>query len=268
MFAPLLTTSYQKSTGGKIYAATTDIYSPSYASGIETLLPSTTPIDTLFAEGLLPQTALFDKSTPVVTVPGNALESAELTALLAYPTDSSNPDTPLFDLGFGSPSYLIINDYRVQYIEDAAQDPDGAVPVLQAGAPLAAREPTQILRKTIYQNDLRNGGWAPTSPTLLCGGDQDPTVFFSVNTQIMQAFWSSLPAGLVTVLDVGAAPSGAFAEIQGGFQASQAALLAFYESAAGGSYPAADAENLVVENYHTNVAPFCMVAASSFFSNF
>jgi pimeloyl-ACP methyl ester carboxylesterase len=267
VFSPLLTTSYQKSTGGLIYSATTDIYSPTYATGIETLLPSTTPIDTIFAEGLLPSTFLFDITTPVVTVPGDAALSAELTAVLAYPSNKANPDTPLFDLGFGNP-YLINNSYRVEYIEDAAENPDGAVPTLQAGAPLAAHEPMQILRKTIYQNDLRNGGWAPASPTLLCGGDQDPTVFFSVNTLTMQAFWSALPAGLVTVLDLDGTPSGAFAEIQGGFQASQAALLAYYESAAGGSQSAADAENLIVQNYHTNVAPFCVVAASSFFGNF
>ena len=41
---------------------------------------------------------------------------------------------------------------------------------------------------------------------LMCGGDQDPTVFFSVNTLTMQAFWAGLPAGLVTVLDVNGAP--------------------------------------------------------------
>src|SRR6202035_5558201 len=63
-FAPLITTSYQKAYGD-IYAATTDIYEPQYATGIDTLLPSTTPIDTLFAEGKLPEFALFDSSTPV-----------------------------------------------------------------------------------------------------------------------------------------------------------------------------------------------------------
>jgi hypothetical protein len=265
-FTPLLSTSYQQAYGN-IYTATTDIYSPTYANGIATLLPSTTPIDTLFAEGLLPETAEFDSTTPVVSIPGESVLSAELTAALAVPSNASNPDTPLFDLGFGSP-YLITNAYRVSYAVDAALDPDGALPTPKAGVPLAAAAPTQTLRLAFYNNDLRNGAWAPKSPTLLCGGDRDPTVFFSVNTQTMAAFWSALPAGLITVLDVNGTPSGPFAAIQTGFIDSQTELLAYYQSAAGGSLSLAAAEEEVVENYHTNVAPFCALAARAFFSQF
>ena len=80
---------------------------------------------------------------------------------------------------------------------------------------------------------------------------------------------ASPAAPLITVLDVNAAPSGGpFAEIQAGFIASQAQLLAFYESPAGGGLSPAAAEQLVVQGYHTNVAPFCAVAARSFFNNF
>jgi pimeloyl-ACP methyl ester carboxylesterase len=266
VFAPLLTTSYQKAYGN-IYSATTDVYSTTYATGIETLLPSTTPIDTIFSEGLLPETAIFDSTTPVVSIPGQPVLSAELTVALQEPSNPLNPDTSLFDLGFGSP-YLINNDYRVSYAVDAATNPDGALPTPKAGAPLAAAAPTQTFRLALYKNDLRNGDWAPKSPTLLCGGDLDPTVFYSVNTETMQAFWSKLPAGLLTVLDVNGTPSGPFAAIQTGFVASQAALLAYYESAAGGSLsPLAAAEELV-ENYHVNVAPFCALAARSFFGQF
>jgi hypothetical protein len=124
------------------------------------------------------------------------------------------------------------------------------------------------LRLAFYKNDLRNGDWAPNSPTLLCGGDQDPTVFFKVNTQTMAAFWSGLPAGLVTVLDVNATPAGPFAPIQAGFQGSQAQQLAFYLSAAGGSLSPAQAQQAIVEGYHTAVAPFCALGARSFFSQF
>src|ERR1700688_4633732 len=56
VFGPLLTTSYQHAYGN-IYAAPADLYSSTYASGIDTLLPSITPLDTLFADGKLPQTA-------------------------------------------------------------------------------------------------------------------------------------------------------------------------------------------------------------------
>src|SRR5450755_3383044 len=48
VFGPLLTTSYQHAYGN-IYSAPTDIYNATYASGIETVLPSATPIATLFA---------------------------------------------------------------------------------------------------------------------------------------------------------------------------------------------------------------------------
>jgi len=271
VFAPLVSTSYQKAYGN-IYATPGDLYSATYAAGIETLLPSDMPLDTIFTQGLLPQTALFDSTTPVVTVPGNAMLSAELTALLSVPGSPGyplppTPQTPLFAAGFGSP-YLVNNSYRVSYALDAASNPDGALPTTpRAGAPLAATAPTQPLRLAFYKNDLRNGSWAPSSPTLLCGGDQDPTVFFSVNTGTMAAFWSSLvQGGLITVLDVNATPGGPFASLQTGFQDSQAALLLYYESAAGGSLSPAAAEQLIVEGYHGAVAPFCAAAARAFFS--
>lgn len=270
VFAPLLSTSYQKAYGN-IYAAPSDLYSATYATGIETLLPSDMPLDAIFTKGLLPQTALFDSTTPVVTVPGNALLSAELTALLSVPGSPGYPlpptaQTPLFAAGFGSP-FLINNSYRVAYALDAASNPDGAVPAPSAGVPLAAAAPAQPLRLAFYKNDLRNGSWAPSSPTLLCGGDQDPTVFYSVNTGTMAAFWGPLvQAGLITVLDVNATPGGAFAPLQAGFQEAQAAQLLYYESAAGGGLSPAAALQLIVEGYHGAVAPFCAAAARAFFS--
>jgi hypothetical protein len=269
-FSPLLTTSYQKAYGN-IYSAPSDVYSATYANGIETLLPSDTAIDTIFSTGLLPETALFDSTTPVVSIAGNAALSAELTALLSVPGSANYPlpptaQTPLFALGFGSP-YLINNSYRVSYALDAASNPDGAVPTPSAGVPLAAAVPVQTLRQAFYKNDLRNGAWAPNSPTLLCGGDADPTVYFSVNTETMAAFWSPLvQAGLITVLDVNATPAGPFATVQTAFQASQTATLAYYQTPAGGALSLAAAEQAIVENYHTSVAPFCTAAARAFFS--
>ncbi len=104
---------------------------------------------------------------------------------------------------------------------------------------------------------------------MLCGGALDPTVFFSVDTGTMATFWSAeVQAGLVTVLDVNGTPGGPFAPIQAGFQASQAALLAFYESSAGGGLTAGAAAVQVEEAYHTSVAPFCSLAARSFFAQF
>ena len=59
---------------------------------------------------------------------------------------------------------------------------------------------------------------------------------------------------------------GPFAAVQTGFQESQAAQLAFYESAAGGSLTPAAAQQLIVQGYHGAVAPFCTAAARAFFS--
>jgi hypothetical protein len=265
VFGPLLTTSYQHAYGN-IYSAPTDIYSATYATGIETLLPSITPIATLFADGKLPPTALFNSTTPT-TLGGQPLPPP-LPQFLAVPiVDPNIPVTALFAAGFGSP-YLLLNDFRASYAVDVLTDPDGAVPTPSAGVPLAAKPPTQTFRLALYTNDLRNGNWHPNSPTLLCGGGQDPTVFFDINTRTMAAFWSALPAGLVTVLDVNGAPSGLFAPIQEAFVASQDSLLAFYMSAAGGGLTLGEAEQQLVQGYHGAVAPFCAVAARSFFANF
>lgn len=271
VYFPLVTTSYQHAYGD-IYTTTTDIYSATYATGIDTLLPSATPIDTIFQQGLLPETALFDSTTPTVTVPGNAALSAALTAALAAPAPNSSPQAPLFDLGFGSP-YLVNNSLRVDWALDAAADPDGEdspLTGMAASPALAAAPPTYPLRNAFYLNDMRYGSWAPTVPTLLCGGDQDPEVFYSVNTGTMVAFWSGLPAGLITELDVGLypPPPGPFAAIQTAFYNAGVTELAFLESAAGGGLSPAAAQQQLIEGYHDSVAPFCTLAARSFFSKF
>ena len=279
LFAPLLTTSYQHEYGD-IYSTPSDVYSATYATGIDTLLPSNTPYTTLFTGGLLPESALFDSTTPTQADTGG---NAELAAALAIPPTFLLPtsaSTPIFQAGFGNP-YLINNSYRIAYAADALTNPDPGL--VGAGVTRVATPPTQPLRLAFYNNDLRTN-WAPNSPTLLCGGDADPTVFFPVNTQIMQAYWSTLPAGLITVLDINATPSGPFAPLQGAYQAINALpsasnpqggsafqmYVAFYESAAGGSLPApqaeAAAEEQVVEGTHSAEAPFCTEAAFQFFA--
>jgi hypothetical protein len=264
-FAPLLVASYQHAYLN-IDSTANPVFSSTYA-GAETLLPSATPIGTIFEENLLPETALFDSTTPVVSIPGETALSAELTATLRVPPTPGLPlsaQTPIFQLGFGNP-YLVNNAYRVSYAEDAAAHPDGAVPTPMAGVPRAAVEPTQGLRQDFYVNDMRSG-WYPKVPTLLCGGDQDPTVFFSVNTGTMAAYWSTLPAGALTVLDVDGAPGGAFEDLQLAFQASEAAELVYLQAADGLSL--AEAQVQVIEGYHTAVAPFCAAGARAFFSQF
>ncbi|HEY3786407.1 MAG TPA: prolyl oligopeptidase family serine peptidase [Steroidobacteraceae bacterium] len=240
IFAPLILTSYQEAYQN-IYSAPTDAYEATFATEAPFLLPSDTPIDTLFQQGKLPESALFDSMTP-------ATGNAPLDAALAVPSN------PIFASGFGQPN-LLTNSFRVSYALDALANPDGAVPTPKPGVPLAASAHNP-LRMAFKLNDMRS--WIPQNPMLLCGGDQDPTVFFSVNTGTMQAFWSALPPGVITVLDVNAAPGAndPFAAVQVGFQQQLAALLA-----SGG--PAA-----VVQAYHSAVAPFCTVAARAYFSQF
>lgn len=249
IFTPLLATSFQKSYGN-IYTATTDMFEAAYAGTIEGLLPSTTPIDQLLTGGKLPQLQLF-KDTVWAT--GNA----QLDATLDVPAN------PLFALGFG-PNNLVKDSYRLGYIMDALAHPDGAVPTQTNLVPAAA--PANTLRQAFVMNDLRS--WVPTAPVFMCGGHQDPVVFFSVNTQVMQAFWTFVapPASpaLVSVLDVNSAitgPNDPFLLAKGGFAQAEAAI----DAAAGGG---AAGQQARTQSYHTTVAPFCSAAARGFFSQF
>jgi hypothetical protein len=260
VFAPLTRTSYEKAYGN-LHHTSAEVFSATYATGIDTLLPSMTPIGTLFQEGKLPQTALFDSTTPTSTT-GIAALDAQADALLALP--ASPPYTPslaaLFDLGFGSPN-LILNSYRVDYVDDALINPDQAEMTLLGGGTLdesdvaLATTSTLGLRTDLALNDMRTGGWAPEEPMLLCGGDQDPTVFFQ-NTAIMAAEWTPyVQGGLVTILDLNGTPQAGnpFAPLQVGLQQTEAQLVAANGSAA-------------IASFHTTEAPFCLVAARGFFA--
>lgn len=251
VFAPLLTTSYQKSYGN-IYSTTTDIYESAYAASIENLLPSTTALSSLFNSGLLPQRALFHNTNWTGT-----LNNPTLEATLNVPADS------LFSLGFGS-NNLIKDTYRLSYVLDAMAHPDGLVPSVTTMT--TATAPANPLRTAFKLNDLRN--WTPTSPVLLCGGDQDPTVFFPINTGGMMAYWTYVapPASpqLVTELDLETAISfnDPFAIAKAGFSQAKATLSA--QSGGGTS-----GQQAVIQAYHgALVLPFCAVAARGFFSQF
>jgi len=259
VFGPLLTTSYQKAYSN-IYSLTTDIYSTAYATGIETLLPSLTPVATLFQQNKLPQTAFFNSVAP--TTGG---QNALLDALFPTITPPTTPaaQAPLFALGFSASNYLINNNYRLAYVADAATNPDGAVPTAVSGVP--ATSPANTLRRAFKTNDMRN--WVPKASVLLCGGHSDPTVYYNVNTQVMQAFWGKqtwiapVPLQVVDV-DGGSSPVGT---LQLGFaQAEQATATAAVQAGAtdGGT-------SAVTQAYHgTLVPPFCSAAARTFFSQF
>jgi poly(3-hydroxybutyrate) depolymerase len=260
VFAPLITTSYQHAYDN-VYSQPSDVYSSTYAGDIATLLPSPIPLTTLFSTGKLPEAALFDSTTPISST-GVAQIDAAADALLAEPASPpySPSEAALFDAGFGTP-YLINNTYRVQYVDDAIENPDEAAMTVIHGGTLdpsdiaLATAPTIGLREDFKLNDMRNGGWAPEEPMLMCGADQDPTVFFEVDTGTMAAEWSAqVQAGLVSVLDLDATPSGPYAPLQQGFQSTYAALVS------------AEGASTAIQSFHGTEAPFCMVAARDFFA--
>ena len=244
VFTPLLAASFQKAYGN-IYAQPSDMFEAAYATGIDTLLPSATPLDALFEQGRLPQTQLFSSTPPAPDFVG------------ITPPTQPPALAQLFALGFGS-NNLVKNSARLAYLQDAIANPDGAVPRFTTGAQAAA--PRHPLRQAFKANDLRN--WAPQRPVLLCGGNADPTVFYGANTTLMQGLWTApsplaLPAGRLTVLDVDSASGGAadpFAAVKAGFAQAKAGV-----AAQGGA-------NAVVQAYHGSlVPPFCNVAARAFF---
>jgi len=241
----LLTSGYQHSYGN-LYSTPTDMFASAYASNIGTLLPSTMTITQIETEGLLPS-ALFSSTPPAPQYA--ALTPATAPASLAV----------VFAQGFGDP-YLIINDYRLAYLQDEQAHPDGGFPTTTNGLPPTS--PGNTLRQDLLKNDLRN--WTPKAPTLLCAGDQDPEVFY-FNTQLMQSYWTkNSPSAPVTVVDIDSSPANndPYAIEKEAFKAAVTAVEV--AAVAGG---ATDGGHVaVLTDYHAQlVAPFCLAVVKSFF---
>jgi len=243
----LLVNGYQNAYGN-IYSAPTDIFATPYAGDIAGLLPSTTPISTLYSEGLLPDNTLFSSTPP-------AAQYASIT-----PATTPSDLATVFAMGFASTDYLVLNSYRLAYLQDEQANPDGGFPTTTTGLPAAS--PTNTLRQDLKTNDLRN--WTPTMPTLLCGGDEDPEVFF-FNTQLMQAYWAkNAPSAPATVLDIASAPNAndPYTDEKDAFTAAVTAVEV--AAIAGGATDGGQAA--VLADYHAQLLPpFCLAAVKSFF---
>jgi hypothetical protein len=243
----LLANGYQNAYGN-LYSEPTEIFASPYANDIAGLLPSTTPISTLYSENLLPSNALFSSTPP-------AAQYASITPATA----PSNLAT-IFASGFAPSEYLTLNSYRLAYLEDEQASPDGGFPTVTTGLPAAS--PANALRQDLKINDLRN--WTPTMPSLLCGGDGDPEVFF-FNTQLMQGYWSKSAASVpATVLDIASAPTAndPYTDEKDAFSA--AVIAVEVAAIAGGATDGGHAA--VLADYHTRlVPPFCLAAVKSFF---
>jgi len=233
----MLVSSYQHAYGN-IDSNPTDVFEAKYASAA-TLLPGTTGTGTLVAQGLIPESAVFSNTPPL----------PELAALT--PATEPSKLAPVFARGFGT-DHLITNAYRLSYLQDAFTAPDGGYPNTTTGLP--PDSPANTLRQALKKNDLRN--WAPTSPMLLCAGDEDPVVFY-LNTQLMQGYWAvTAPESPVIVLNVDAPPShdGPYKTIRKNFAQTKSMLKLL------------EGRSTVVEEYHDVLVPaFCLQAAKSFF---
>jgi alpha/beta superfamily hydrolase len=246
VLATLLFTAYQHSYGD-IYTDPSELFETPYATGIDSLFPTTATRGELYTQGKLPQFALFSSTPP-------APAYAALTPA-TIPTDLA----PVFALGFGAGN-LITNSYRLAWLTDAQTNPDGAFPTVTTGVP--APSPGLAMRAALKQNDLRN--WLPSAPVLLCGGDQDPEVFW-INAQLEQNYWLGQSAAVpLTVLDldasVGAADPYSTVKTQFEIARDAVAALAIAQGATDGGYEAVETA------YHTTlVPPFCLGAVKSFF---
>jgi hypothetical protein len=246
----LLFTAYQKAYGN-IYSNPLDVFADQYASGIDSLLPSAAPRSQLYAQGKLPENALFSPTPPD---PAFAADTP--------PTAPANL-AAVFARGFGAGN-LIRNSYRLSYLQDAQANPDGGWPSFTTG--VAAANPGLSFRRALQMNDLRN--WVPAAPVLLCGGDADPLVFW-LNTDLMRRYWSShAPATApISVLDLESAASNndPYATLNKDFAIAKDVVAA--DAVAKG---ATDGGALAVSDaYHTLlVAPFCFAAVKSFFANY
>lgn len=241
----MLASSYQHAYGN-LFADPAEMFEPQYVTAPE-LFPSSTSGENLVSQGLLPPDALFDEIPP-------AGELAPLT-----PATEPRKFAAVFANGFG-PDHLITNAYRQAYLQDAAAAPDEGFPDTTSGLPPA--NPTHPLRRALADNDLRN--WSPVAPVQLCGGSDDPVVFF-FNTELMQGYWAAnAPGSQVTVLDVDLAPTaeGPYPQIRQRFAQAKhlVATISVVDGAKDGGLAA------VLENYHDVLVPaFCMQATRSFF---
>jgi alpha/beta superfamily hydrolase len=237
----MLESSYQHAYGN-LRASPTEIFEGRYASA-ESLLPGATGLDTLVAQGQIPENAVFSSTPP----------APELAAMTPQITEN-NYFNQIIAPGFGT-DYLITNSYRLSYIQDALNNPDNGFPNTTTGLP--PPNPNHPLRQALKKNDLRN--FAPTAPTLLCGGEADPVVFF-LNTHLMQGYWAAnAPNSPVTVLDVEAPASqgGPYQDLRKGFQETKKLVARF------------EGSGVVLEHYHDILVPaFCVQAARSFFDSF
>lgn len=219
VIVPLIINAGQHASAA-LYTTPGDIYEAPYAAGIVDLVPGTLGSSDLVSQGKLPATALF--------------------------AADSLPQTAGYSQYFGA-NNLVRTAYRNAYLADLAAHPCEQ----SASAPLSCA-PAQALRKWLVRNDLRS--YAPSAPTFLCGGHDDPTVPY-FNTETASSYFTAR-GSRITTLDIDDTPglNDPYRTVKAGFVAAKAILRA------------ASGAGAVNASYHAGlVAPFCMVATRDYF---
>jgi hypothetical protein len=195
IFAPLLITSYQRSYGN-LYANPAEVYQQPFAATAEGLLPSTTSVSQLVAEGKLPADPTFTR----------------LFGTGGLLTDS-------FRAGY------MTSNYRNALVRNTLAGMNGNTPIV----------------------------WRPQRPMALCGGANDPTVFWAPNGPVAQQLFASqgVTVQAWNLEDRASLPAGAAGDaVFAGFQQAKAAAGA----------------NLLAQYHGGLVPPFCNALARGLFS--
>lgn len=230
----------------------------------------------LVAAGKIPESAVFQSVSASPGSPG--FPAARHPALAALPEGA-----PLYRAGFDPSRYLVSTAFRAAYVADADAHPDsgaptdGSEPNLGAVVPTLPSNPRLRLRQDLADNDLRN--YLPSMPLLMCGGHGDPEVFWDQGAGAMTAVLERRIAAhpglrFATLdLDISAGTRGAY--VEHGLSPGRNARLAPVASRVQEAFTAyqhavvaAKGAEVGLEAYHTDEAPYCMVAARSFFAQF
>jgi hypothetical protein len=261
-YSNLLINSFQ-SAYGDLYSKPEDVYNPLYATSLDMLLPSKTPIGTLVSQGQFPAKGLFSTTPPAAPAGSDPALQARLNAATTPPTTPAVLAST-YAQGF-STQPMVNNTARLSYLQDAFANPDGSWPTRSNGLP--ASNPSNPVRQAFKRNDLRN--WTPVRSVLLCGGNADPQVPFDLNAQNMAQYWQqatpAIGGGLLTLLDVDSAIAGQndpYAAAKTTF--SNLKNLTISNAIAAGATDGG--ANAVLQSYHgALVGAACSLAARQFF---
>ena len=263
VFLPMMVNSYAHLQQGSINPS--QFFTTQYANAVS-LFPGTIGAQTAMQQGLIPQSALF-QSPPT----GNST------------LDNIPEGLPLGANGFSASSYLISTAFRAAYVNDAIANPDGAAPSsgsapdFSTTAATLPANPQFLLRQDLKANDLRN--YTPSMPLMMCGGLNDPEVYWDQGAGAMTAVLNSKATSnpglryLTLDLDLSGGTAGTFtshgltsaenATMQSVATQAQQAFSAYQGGIATQYGPVA-----AMETYHTNERVFCTAAARTFFSQF